>query len=835
LPKLPALAESYRPPDVQISPLPLEERIKRGLIPRRGLCSIAPGKSSRESLLTGNGSMQIELMGDPFSEQILFHHESLLVPWKRPFEAPKVAYLLPQLRKMLLEGKYREAVDMAFHAMEDAGLRMNQFPHSTIPAFSMRIDLPKGAWAKDYLRTCDFESGEVKVIWKDEHGEWLRQALASRPDNVVAQLLTAPNGQTVNARIAIHNPPAGRMGDPAPITFEQDTSEQRLIFKCRFDPAVDNSGYAGVTRVLPTGGSARNEDGTVVIENASSVLLLTRIEWFPDFSQDKVESLRLAVDGLNPDYPALLERQRQAQAPVFNRVTVDFGGGCQHGMASEELLNDQRTRADYSPALLEKMFEMGRYWFIASSGHYPPMVAEVNININLQLSGGPMGDLHEAMGRYFDWMESILPDCRNNAKNIFGARGAVYPLLPDKGIGVSFHYCSVQDGGIWPHPYWISAGGWCYRPFWDHYLVTGDLEFLRQRVVPGLKELALFYEDFLSLTDKDGNYIFVPSYSPENWPDNAEPVPLRWWPEPRGGWAEQHVIPPTPLVVNATMDITVCREVLSNLIQASEILGTDAESVPKWKAMLAKMPPYLLDPDGTLKEWAWPTLQERLDHRHISHLYGAWPGDEVDPDRTPQLARGALLADRKRAPETLAAHGLCHRALVGARLKDRYLVDYELRQLFEQGYVGPTLRCSHNPYTPPMPEAQGALPTIMMEMLAYSRPGVIELLPALPPALEKGSIQGMLARTFAKINKLSWDMPARSVDVTLTSKRKQDVTLIVRQGIEEITAPAGVLAVTLKPGTATCDLHLPEGKPVEMHLKIGGRQPLDWVARMTAA
>ena len=96
------------------------------------------------------------------------------------------------------------------------------------------------------------------------------------------------------------------------------------------------------------------------------------------------------------------------------------------------------------------------------------------------------------------------------------------------------------------------------------------------------------------------------------------------------------------------MDIAVCREVLVNLIQASEILGIEADSVPKWKAMLAKMPPYLLELDGTLKEWAWPTLQEHYSHRHVSHLYGAWPGDEIDPDRTPQLARAAVIADRRR-------------------------------------------------------------------------------------------------------------------------------------------------------------------------------------------
>jgi hypothetical protein len=284
------------------------------------------------------------------------------------------------------------------------------------------------------------------------------------------------------------------------------------------------------------------------------------------------------------------------------------------------------------------------------------------------------------------------------------------------------------------------------------------------------------------------------------------------------------------MVINASMDIAVCREVLGNLVQACELLGIEADSIPKWKAMVAKLPPYLVEPDGTLKEWAWPGLGERYVHRHLSHCYGAWPGDDIDPDRTPQLAKAALLADRHRIPERLAGHGLSHRALVGARLKDCYMVDSELRQLLETGWVGPTLRCSHDPYSGiGIPDVQGAIPTIMMEMLAYSRPGVIEVLPALPTSLVKGAMNGMQLHTFARLDKLSWDMEARTVDLTVTSVKKQDVTLIARYGIEAITAAADVLAAALRPGSATCDLHLPEGKPVEIHLKLGRRSPLEWV------
>jgi alpha-L-fucosidase 2 len=833
--KPPAPARAYL-----FSPMPLAERVRRRLVPQRGFCSSAPANFVSEALISGNGAMSVELKGDPYSEQVLFHHESLLMPWRRPLEAPNAADIFPQVRQMVLNGKTSEAMAFAVQHMNKGPIKQDTEPHVTVPAFLMQLVSPKIGSVKDYLRTTDFESGEVKVYWSDERGDWIRRTFTSRPDNVVVQWLTAPAGQSVNVRISLRKSaewslssgmdwgshpgigattgatmPKGAEGNDVRLDF----NEQRLIYKCILDPAVDNSGYAGVVRVVRNGGSALMDRDTLVIENAASAMLLSRIEYFPDYGEDQVDALRKAVEEVPADYPALLERHRKTQSEMLNRVTVDFGGASQYGMSAEELLTNQRSRPDYSPALLENVFEMGRYWFISTSGKYPSIAAEINSTINLQTAGAVQGDLREGMEAYFNWVENLAPDRRVNASNIFGFRGTSYPVLPDKGIGISFYYTSGSGIGVWP--YWISAGGWACRQFWDHYLVTGDEEFLRNRVVPAYKELALFYEDFLTLTDRDGNYMFVPSISPENMPRRTDAT--------------------GPELINATMDIAVCREVLTNLIQASEILGTDADGVPKWKAMLGKMPPYVLELDGTLKEWAWPTLEEHYSHRHVSHLYGAWPGDEIDPDRTPQLARAAEIADRRRtfdtlptavAGETLPAYARCHRALVGARLKDNVIVDVQLRQLLEQGYISTALRCSREPYGRPVPDAHGGIPALLMEMLLYSRPGIIEVLPALPETLAKGSISGMLARCFARIDKLAWDMETRTVGLTVTSFRDQDITLMARHGIDEISAPAGVLGARLNRGAANRDLHLPGGKTVDIHLKLGIHKPIEWASQV---
>ncbi len=829
LPKKP-VSTDFHLSGVKIVPMPLGERIRRGIVPRRGFCSITPGSDAL--LISGNGPINIDMPCDPYSEQISFRHESLFAPRKH-FEAPAIAGILPQVRQMMLDGKYHEAAQFAHDEWHKTSLPPGGGGFGGAPAFSMHLGFPGTATVKDYLRTVDFESTEIKVHWTDERGQWVRRTFTSRPDNVVVQSLTAPQGQSINVRIALQRAtlavrPTGIAAQQAaaaaaaggvarrPVSsatqgeFHQDYNEQRLIFKGILDSSVNNRGYAGMTRVVREGGSAHMDGDTLVIEKATSVLLMTRIEPFADYSEQQVEELRQSVEQLTPDYSVLLERARKVQSEMLNRITVDFGGASNYAKSSEELLAEQRSSSGYSGAFLEKLFEMCRYWFILTSGKYCSMQAETNANINLQIAPGVQGDHREGMQAYFNWMESLAPDFRTNAKNIYGMRGTHYALTPTKESGVDtlFDYAG-STGEIWPHAYWLSAGGWCVRPFWDHYLVTGDMDFLRNRAVPAYKDLALFYEDFLTLTDTNGNYIFVPSFSPENNPGNLNPGCMA--------------------VINASMDISVCREVLSNLIEACELLGIDADSVPKWKAMLAKLPPHLIQPDGSMNEWSWPTLQERYVHRHISHLYGVWPGDEIDPDRTPRLARAALVADRHRIPERLAAHGRCHRALVGARLKDSYMVDTELRQLIEEGNVGPTLRCSHDPYAAPMPDAQGAIPLIMMEMLAYSRPGVVEVLPALPPSLVKGSMNGMLLRTFARLDKLSWDMTTRRVDLTITSARKQDVTLVARQGIEQVSASPGALATKPVSDQSICELHLPEGKPVEVHLKLGQRNPLDWV------
>ena len=252
LPKPPVAADSSPPDAVKISPMPLAERVRRKIVPRRGFCSLSPGSGA---LLSGTGAVNIELEGDPYTEQIPFRHEMLYVPRRRPAEAPNIADIFPQVRQMLLDGKYHEAAAFAYQKWRENPVQGGGMGFGGGAGFSMRLEFPKSASVKHYLRTVDFESTEVKVHWTDERGEWVRQTFSSRPDNLVVQSLTAPKGQSVNVRITVAAGAAGGRGGRGgrgggggggQSNAQTDFNEQRLIYKGRLgDPPVRT------TRVTP--------------------------------------------------------------------------------------------------------------------------------------------------------------------------------------------------------------------------------------------------------------------------------------------------------------------------------------------------------------------------------------------------------------------------------------------------------------------------------------------------------------------------------------------------------------------------------------------------------
>lgn len=245
--------------------------------------------------------------------------------------------------------------------------------------------------------------------------------------------------------------------------------------------------------------------------------------------------------------------------------------------------------------------------------------------------------------------------------------------------------------------------------------------------------------------------IFVPSYSPENYPSNE----------------------PYMTSINAAMDVEVCREVMEVLLTYGVDLITEEEK-KDCQEILEALPDYLYGERGEIKEWIRADLEENHDHRHISQLYGAYPGDEFQPERSLKLYRHARVTNRIRGMENESCHGIMHRAQIAARLKDSMLVEEFLRFTLESGYVNENFSTAHNPYRDHIfPDGQGAIPTVVIESLVYARPGFIEFLPAADSrSLEVGELKGVSLRSAARLEKMTWDKEKLFARIFLEKSRR---------------------------------------------------------------
>jgi len=443
----------------------------------------------------------------------------------------------------------------------------------------------------------------------------------------------------------------------------------------------------------------------------------------------------------------------------MERSRIMLGDKADFLLSAEELLRRTHTDVEFDPTLLEKLYDMGRFYLITDTGNIPPMWGQHNINTNLQVCAGNNTGLFDEMDVYFRYYESKFDDFRTNARKLFGARGLLASIHCDYDSGLYYHFSKT-----YPHYCWTGCLGWIYNEVWGYYLVSGDKEFLRNRVVPALKEIALFYEDYACDRGPDGRVIFYPSFSPE---------------DPTPEYATKNGVYAT--TINSVMDIMICREVIDNLMEACNTLGIEQENIPHWQAQKDMLPRYLLDEEGGLKEWAWPTVNENYNHRHVSHHYDVWPGHVITWEDEPELAKAILISNRKRAQQDDSAHGIIHRLFTAIRLKDISETVQNLYQLMNHGFVTRTLQTRHYPYRGQFPDLQGAMPAILLEMCVYSAPGTVEFLPAMPASLGKGSIEGIWFYNCAKLEHMDWC--ENGINATLVSNKAQTLTLRCRRHI----------------------------------------------------
>ena len=761
--------------------MPVEKRAS--VLPYHSICSIAPAEETADDFITGNGSLRVQASGRPYSDTMAYTQELLYEPlWEKTPLPPDLVSdgTLAKIRKLLLEGKPEETDALLDEAQKKAGFdkymnfdRKILYPTGSPrlhTAFWLTFNQPEAEKTWDYLRYLNMQNGLITSLWTNEKGAYRTESFAAYDGNVIVNRLTGPAGE-LNVEVSLELPgKAFRYGNVAfsnPFKgsiHRLSVEDDMFTLAWAYNPAFGQKGFVAVIRFIPCGEKAViwKRSTSLVVKNADSLMVVSKIVKFEgDFTFDCAEPVAREVRALTPDFDKLLQGNEAYIGERMNRSRIHLGDEKDYVLSGEELLRRTHAKQELDPMLLEKLYDMGRFFQIYETGKLPPMMGQHNINTNLQVCAGNNTGLFDEMDVYFRYYETKFDDFRTNAKRLFGARGLLASVHCDPDSGLYYHFSRT-----YPHYAWTGCLGWVYNELWGYYLVTGDKKFLAERLLPAYEEMALFFEDYACDKDDNGKSIFYPSFSPED-------------PTPNPGYETVTCASINPTRINTVMDIAICREILTNLITGSKTLGINEDKIPHWEKQLAELPTYLLDEEGGLKEWAWPTIEENYNHRHVSHHYDVWPGRAITPETEPELTEAIIISNRKRGQQDDSAHGIIHRAFTAIRLKDKEEAVQNLSQLLNHGFVRRTLQTSHFPYRGVFPDLQGAMPAFLVEMCVLSMPGLIELLPLIPDGMEEGAIDGVWLYTFAKLEHMDWN--AAGAHAVVVSNEAQTITLRCRR------------------------------------------------------
>ena len=759
-------------------------------VPERGFVSMQPATTWEEGLISGNGTIGANVFGRPVNETIIFTHERLFLPQGPPHEPPDKGHRLFEIRRLIDRGLYRQATQLAFDFSEQQSF---MYPDPFVPAFDLRIRMKTVGEIRYLGRMVDFATGEATVRWaRDRAGmdqpRFQRRLFVSREHGVAVLEISGLEGTAFGCRLELEpRQPDGKLDartrERSKQVFENGVADveieatpEGLTWRNRFTNAYPGSiqGLDGVVRVFAEEGATRVEGSELVVENAERLLVLVGLEMAWDLEQWPREALRERLDVLPRDYAVLREGHVKLHGELFDRMRLDLGGKVDHYQPTEVLLAESETRP-FDRTLIEKEFDAARYNIISCTGELPPTLQGVwggtyspgwasdfthNGNVPSALAAMLMGNTPELMLAYTSYIESIVPWLEINAEHMFGCRGVV---LPSRSTTNGFNNALAPTfaGG-----FWVGGAAWAAHFFYDYYLYTGDREYLARHALPFMEKAALFFEDYL-YEGPDGKLVFSPTQSPENTPGNTR----------------------SQGTFNATMDVSAARELLTNTIAASRELGVNAEEIPVWESLVARLPDYVISEEGVLQEWCTPKLTDNLGHRHSSQLYPLFDGDPERIRENPELAAAfrkiiEIKLDRHwKKSSGFMSFGLVQLGLAATSLGEGELAYRCLEHLVERYWLN-NLASMHNHKSLFNMDISGGMPAVIIKMLVQSEPGRIELLPALPEAWPTGTIEGVLCRGQVEIESLEWKKGW--LRVILRSAVEQEITVYLPGEIERV-------------------------------------------------
>jgi hypothetical protein len=763
---------------------------KKLAVPERGFISSEQATTWEEGLISGNGTIGINILSRPLDETVIFSHERLFLPKGPPTMPPDNANRLFEIRNLIDRGLYRQATELAFDL---SGQESFMYPDPFVPAFDMNLQMGAVGEVEKYMRSVDFQTGEATVHWMDDRGVFERKMFVSRADGMAVLLITGPAG-AIDCKLSL-NPrkPSDKLDartisrsyqvyDDHVSNVARSVEDKAIVFRNSFTKAYPGSIHAleGVAKVIQHNGEIIEGRESIEIKGADRVLVYIDVEVIYDPQKSRADELKALMSGLTPDYKDMLQRHTAIHGEMFNRMKLDLGGGKDHQLTTEELMT-KSTNENMNMALLEKEFDAARYNIISCIGELPPTLQGVwggtyvpgwasdfthNGNVPSAIASLLMGNMEELMLAYTTYMESVVPYMEINAKHIFNSRGIV---LPSRSTTNAFNNALA---GSFAGGFWVAGAPWAAHFFYDYYLYTGDREFLANHALPFMEKAALFFEDYL-YEGADGKYIFSPTQSPENTPGNTN----------------------SQGTFNATMDVAAARELLTSTIAASRELGVNQDQISKWESMITRLPRYMISEEGIIKEWLTPKLENNDAHRHSSQLYPLYDGITPEIAASPELQE----AFKKSIEYKLDKHwrgnrsgfmsfGLVQLGQAATSLGEGELA-YECMQHLVNRFWLSNMASMHNHRSLFNMDISGGMPAVLIKMLVASDPGKISLLPALPSKWSAGSIEGVLCRGQIEIKSLSWDQ--NSIVASIVSGKDQKISLELPSKIANISIKEG--------------------------------------------